>query len=231
MSPFRFSPPPPGGPAPGPLLVELTAAVPEAEALAAWDRFAGHDERARAAFRDARLARRHVHAHGALRHVIARNWGCAPGEVALTYDPAGRARVRGGCDFSISYCGTGAWLLLGAGTGRVGLDVVDARRGGPLLDAAIAGAEERAAIGPHPRADVLVWAAKEAAAKLTGEVARDPAEWRLRERGGCLSVTAAGLAPIRVTLLTLPGGETAALAGEGREGLAPRLAMPGRTAA
>lgn len=133
-------------------LVELTASDADA-ASAAFALHASAEERQRAHRLPPGRARVFVHAHGALR---------------LRPD----ARHR-----SISYADGRAWAAFAASP--VGLDVVAASDDGALDGRCVGPGDEAACAGLGFPPRLAAWAAKEAAAKLTGEVGREPERWRL----------------------------------------------------
>ena len=140
------------GPGEGVRLVELTALAFDA-ASAAFGAHASAEERARAYRLPPSRARAFVHAHGALR-----------------LGPTARYS-------SLSYAAGRAWAAFAAVP--VGLDMVAAADGRLLDNGFVEPGEVQICAGLGFPPHLAAWAAKEAAAKLTGEVGAEPEGWRL----------------------------------------------------
>lgn len=133
-------------------LIELTALEPDI-AVRAFADHASDEERCRAYRFSPARARLYVHAHGAL-HLLS----------PLPHR-------------SLSYAAGRAWVAVAARP--IGLDVVTAADDA-LLDRSFATPAEEMAVaaGTFPPR-LAIWAAKEAAAKVTGDTRREPEGWRL----------------------------------------------------
>lgn len=189
--------------------MRLTA-LPEAICAATFSRDAADWERLEAEHRTGKARRRYLHVHGALRLVLAQWLERSPAAVRLGRHADGRLTVSAGVGVSISYCGPEAYCSLDRNP--IGLDVVDVLSDGPRLDPAMVRADELETVGDLRigRADLAVWAAKEAAAKLTGDVRAEPERWRLvaDSRG---HVILSGHPEIRVEFVRLDHGHLAAV--------------------
>lgn len=166
-------------------LAELTTQDSHA-AAAAFAADAHASEREQVARLPPTLARLYVHAHGALRLLPLR-------------------RYR-----SLSYASGRAWAALA--DVPVGLDIVAAVNNAPL---------DCRFVTPHERAIVddvgfppwlTVWAAKEAAAKLFGDVRREPEGWRLTRRGAGWCINGVLAESAAIAFLHLAPGLLASLA-------------------
>ncbi len=156
-------------------IVELTA-FDARRAQELFDRHATHTERSRAARLPPERSAVFRRAHGALHARLAAN-------------PVPH--------WSLSYARSRAWAVFASTP--VGLDVVSGEDNRPL-DLAFANSAEcamAAAFVPAFPAQLSVWAAKEACAKLTGDVRREPEGWRLQMwNGQCGVENDLGLAAI-----------------------------------
>lgn len=123
---------------------------------------------------------RYVQSHGGLRIVLADIVGSAPDTIVLTRDQAGRMAMRDGPGVSISYADDRCVAAI-CPSGPVGIDLVHLSGADfPLAPSFCSECEMHAVagvLGHDIRRDLAVWAAKEAAAKLTGDVRLEPEEW------------------------------------------------------
>ena len=155
----------------------------------------------------------YAHTHGALRRLLGERCNCSPERLELSYDATGRFSLPHPPFFSLSYAGGRSWVALSL-INPVGLDVVSIAAGGVVLDGALVSAADVAALhaaGVASRTDLVAWAVKEAAAKLTGDVGLDPASWTILHEGS-VRVQAPAHAAIAIELRMLEGGLTAAIA-------------------
>lgn len=123
---------------------------------------------------------RYVQSHGGLRIVLADVVGCAPDTIVLIRDQSGRMAMRDGPGVSISYADDRCAVAIST-SGPVGIDFVHLAGADLPLAPSFCSEREMHAVaevlGQEIRRDLAVWAAKEAAAKLTGDVRLEPEEW------------------------------------------------------
>ena len=120
--------------------------------------------------------RRYIQRHTALRELLGRYCGMAPGEIELAHGSYGRpwvSNARGAVDFSLSHAGD--WAAVAVSTdGWVGIDLerLDGTGWPALVPTTMTAAEQRhlAATPPALRAGRFFahWTAKEAFMKLNG---------------------------------------------------------------
>jgi phosphopantetheinyl transferase len=193
-------------------LVNLTS-VAEHESSAIFAKHATDWERLEAERRGITDCGRYVHAHGALRLILGRALDVDLAAITLTKSRGGQLFVAKGPSISISYCGEEAYLAVDRDP--IGLDVVDVSTGGPGLATSFVADDEVDALSSMAagcgRPDLLVWAAKEAAAKLSDDVTAEPEAWRLvKHRATCRIKSAHP--DIGLKLVQLGRGHVAALA-------------------
>lgn len=189
--------------------------VQEDRALDVFEHHASALERhRRKAFGRAIERTRFAKAHGAMRIILADQMQQPLAQVTVRLSESGKPFIANGPYFSLSYEGEDAFLAVSAEK-AIGLDVVALLPDGEWLDRIIAPELDIAAvIKAQPaalRPDLLVWAAKEAAAKLTEKVELAPEDWRLSYDAG-LSVEAVGVAKSLIDLVPLDGSRAAAIA-------------------
>jgi 4'-phosphopantetheinyl transferase len=200
------------------------------EALPHLDRLAvSGEERARAdAFRRDEDRRRHLAAHGVLRHILSGELGVPAAALAFDRtcrrcgDPRhGKPRVAGREDARFSLSHSGDLVLVALGRSReVGVDV---ERVDPGLDAeavarvSLSPAERHLLSDAPPSRFYDLWTRKEACLKLTGEgLARRPDALDLSKvpaQGGVLALPDG--TRVCVVPLVVGAGHAAALAVEG----------------
>jgi len=156
---------------------------------------------------------RYAAAHGGLRLALCKATGRPLASICIAESSTGKPFTVGGPSFSLSYASSEAWAVIGP-QAALGLDVVALDRASERLDRSFASLADLVAVRRHvpdaARPDLIAWAAKEAAAKLTDDVARSPERWRVRyERG--LRVEADGHPPIEIALVDLGDHHVAAI--------------------
>jgi phosphopantetheinyl transferase len=158
--------------------------------------------------------RRYAHAHGAMRLALSQVLRRPTADVTLRRTRTGKPYLRGGPAFSLSYVDGDAWLAIGL-EDALGLDVVDLGPAEGELDELVAPQAEKHAVAlvmpSLARPDVVVWAAKEAAAKLADRVEVAPEDWRVRFTH-CLEVSADGVPAARVDIVRMDAALVAAIA-------------------
>ena len=198
-----------------PLMLIPLANVDVDEATSVFHDFAeGWERRRLKTFVRHRDRRRYAHAHGAMRLALSQVLRCSAADVTLRRTGTGKPYLRGGPAFSLSYVDGDAWLAIGLEE-AVGLDVVAFDFGEGELDELIAPQAEKQAVNrvmpSLARPDVVVWAAKEAAAKLADRVEVAPEDWRVRFTH-CLEVSAEDVPAARVDIVRMDAALVAAIA-------------------
>jgi 4'-phosphopantetheinyl transferase len=147
---------------------------------------------------------RYARAHGGVRILLARASDRSEAAVQLLKDRNGKPMMDGGPAFSLSHCGERSAVAIST-EGDVGLDLVRLSETAAGLAPGFARLDEMRAVsascGIRPGLDVGVWAIKEAAAKLTGAVLREPESWQVGCERGLLVVESSWFPRIRIDLL------------------------------
>lgn len=159
--------------------------------------------------------KRYIQAHGGLRIALADCTGSSPHDIVLVRSPSGRIEMRDGPGISISYAGHRSAAAINP-HGPVGLDLIHVADAQPPLSLAFCGEAEMDAVAAvlkgEGRCDLAVWAAKEAAAKLTGDVGLEPEAWTVYATGGEIRVTSSHHPAIHVAFQYLDVRYLAAIA-------------------